>query len=406
MSRQGTLLSIEFTAIIDGKSRLTLDNFQAGSRRGEKILSHPSDIIITVGDPPTLDAGDTTFSLSTDTTSVYLDDTFTLRLRAKDITDLAGWQSDIAFDPAVLEVVEVTEGDFLKAEDVSTFFVPGTIDNTIGKITNVSTARFKGGVSGTGTLLSVIFTAKVVGETRVTFSNFYAGSSSTEVIPSDTPEITITIEDSAFLTADVNRDGQVNVLDLILVAQLLGSTTPGDSRADVNGDGTINVLDLIVVAQHLGESSTTTAPSDVAIKGFLELDPAMIQTWIARAQVEDDGSVAFQQGIAKLEQLLALFIPEKTALLHNYPNPFNPETWIPYQLAEPAEVTVHIYAMNGVLVRTLALGYQPAGIYQYRSRAAYWDGKNEVGESVASGVYFYTFTAGDFIATRKMLIMK
>ena len=406
MSRQGTLLSIEFTAITDGKSRLTLDNFQAGSRRGEKILSRPSDIIITVGDPPTLDVSDTAFSLSMDATPVQSGDTFTLYLNTKDITDLAGWQSDIAFDPAVLEVVEVSEGDFLRAEGVSTFFGPGTIDNTTGKITNLSTARFKGGVSGTGTLLSVIFTAKAVGETRVTFSNFYAGSSSTEVIPSGSPEIAITVEDSAFLTSDVNRDDQVNVLDLILVAQLLGSTTPGDSRADVNGDGTINVLDLIVVAQHLGESTEGAAPSNVAAVDSLELNPAMIQAWIARARVEDDGSLAFQQGIAKLEQLLTLFIPEETALLHNYPNPFNPETWIPYQLAEPAEVTVHIYATNGVLVRTLALGYQPAGIYQYRSRAAYWDGKNEVGESVASGVYFYTFTAGDFIATRKMLIMK
>ena len=405
MSRQGTLLSIEFTAITDGKSRLTLDNFQAGSRRGEKILSHPSDIIITVGDPPTLDVSDTAFSLSTDTTSVHLGDTFTLRLSAKDVADLAGWQVDIAFDSAVLEAVEVSEGDFLKAEGVSTFFVPGTIDNTTGKITGLNTARLGDGISGTGTLLSITFTAKTTGETRVTFGNFFAGSSGGDVISSEDLQIVIAVEDRAFPAWDVNQDGQVNVLDLIVVAQNLGSTTSGDSRADVNGDGTINVLDLIVVAQHLGESTEGAAPSSVAIEG-LELDPAMIQMWIARAQVEDDGSLTFQQGIAKLEQLLTLFIPEETALLHNYPNPFNPETWIPYQLVEPAEVTLDIYATNGVLVRTLALGYQPAGIYQYRSRAAYWDGKNEVGESVASGVYFYTLTAGDFTATRKMLIRK
>ena len=93
-------------------------------------------------------------------------------------------------------------------------------------------------------------------------------------------------------------------------------------------------------------------------------------------------------------------------MLTNYPNPFNPETWIPYQLSEAAEVRVRIYAVNGTLVRTLHLGHQPAGIYQERSRAAYWDGKNAVGESVASGVYFYTLTAGDFTATRKMLVRK
>ena len=99
-------------------------------------------------------------------------------------------------------------------------------------------------------------------------------------------------------------------------------------------------------------------------------------------------------------------VPAKTVLHANYPNPFNPETWIPYQLAKPAEVTVRIYAVNGALVRTLTLGHQTAGVYQSRSRAAYWDGKNALGESVASGVYFYTLSAGDFTATRKMLIWK
>ena len=95
-----------------------------------------------------------------------------------------------------------------------------------------------------------------------------------------------------------------------------------------------------------------------------------------------------------------------TALLPNYPNPFNPETWIPYQLAEPAEVTLNIYAVDGKLIRTLALGHQTAGAYHTKARAAYWDGRNSVGERVASGIYFYTITAGEFTATQKMLIRK
>ena len=96
----------------------------------------------------------------------------------------------------------------------------------------------------------------------------------------------------------------------------------------------------------------------------------------------------------------------QTGLLPNYPNPFNPETWVPYQLATAADVTLTIYNANGQLVRTLALGYQPAGVYQSKSRAVYWDGRNALGERVASGLYFYTFTAGAFTATGKMLIMK
>jgi Leucine-rich repeat (LRR) protein/mono/diheme cytochrome c family protein len=98
--------------------------------------------------------------------------------------------------------------------------------------------------------------------------------------------------------------------------------------------------------------------------------------------------------------------PDQTALLTNYPNPFNPETWIPYQLTDAADVTMTIYATDGKVVRTLILGHQPAGYYTGRSRAAYWDGRNTLGERVASGVYFYTLTAGDFTATRKMLIRK
>ena len=406
MSRQGTLLSVKFTAIADGKSQLTLDNFQAGSRRGETIPTRPSGISIIVGDPPALDVSDDMFALSTDVSPVRSGSSFTLRLRTEKVTDLAGWQTDITFDPAVLEVVKVDEGDFLKTGGEGTFFLRGTIDNTAGKLTGVSAARLSGGVDGTGTLVSVTFTAKAAGETRVTFGNFQAGNTRSEAIPSNTPEIIITIEDSAFSTWDVNQDGQVNVLDLIQVAQRLGSTVSANHRVDVNGDGIINVLDLIAVAQHLGESTTSASPSILAMDNITGLNPAMIQAWIERAQLEDDGSVAFRQGIANLEWLLSLFIPEETALLHNYPNPFNPETWIPYQLAESAEVTIRIYATSGVLVRTLALGYQPAGIYQYRSRAAYWDGKNEIGESVASGIYFYTLTAGNFTATGKMLIMK
>ncbi len=99
-------------------------------------------------------------------------------------------------------------------------------------------------------------------------------------------------------------------------------------------------------------------------------------------------------------------VPDETVLHANYPNPFNPETWIPYQLATEADVTLRIYAVNGELIRTLALGAQAAGIYETRSRAAYWDGRNAFGESVASGLYFYTLSAGDFTATRKMLIVK
>ena len=110
--------------------------------------------------------------------------------------------------------------------------------------------------------------------------------------------------------------------------------------------------------------------------------------------------------LIQLPPLVAYEIPTETALLPNYPNPFNPETWIPYRLAEDAFVTLTIYDGKGQVVRTLEVGHQIASTYADRSKAIYWDGRNEVGESVASDIYFYHLSAGDFSATRRMVILK
>ena len=332
-------------------------------------------------------------------TPIHTGDTFTLDIRAENIFDLAGWQFDIAFDPAALEAINVSEGDFLKIDGGTTFFQSGSIDNASGKITGLSAARFSGGVSGVGTLLQVRFKAKSAGETQLALRKFQFGSVTGDNIPAGPHEIRITVEER-LPTGDVNRDGVISILDLILVAQQLGRRVPAGSPVDINGDGVVSILDLIRVAQ--GIAGSPAAPA----AGAKSVDAAMIEAWIAHARLEDDGSVAFKQGIENLQNLLASLIPEETALLRNYPNPFNPETWIPYQLAESAEVTLTIYDMNGQLVQRLEVGHQAAGMYQSRSRAVYWDGRNQLGESVASGLYFYTLTTGDFTATRRMLILK
>ena len=108
----------------------------------------------------------------------------------------------------------------------------------------------------------------------------------------------------------------------------------------------------------------------------------------------------------ELPALVAYEIPSETELLANYPNPFNPETWIPYRLAADAFVTLTIYDGSGRVVRTLDVGHRIAAVYENRSKAIYWDGRNSLGEQVASGVYFYHLSAGDYSATRKMVILK
>ena len=258
-------------------------------------------------------------------------------------------------------------------------------------------------MSGTGTLLQVTFKAKSDGDTRLVLQNFEFGATTGDLIPAGPHEVRITVE-GLLATGDVNRDGRVSILDLILVAQQLGKRVPANSPVDLNRDGVVSILDLILAAQGIGNTTASAAP--VALNPDLIGDAATIEVWIAQARLEDDGSLAFKQGIENLQALLASLIPEETALLANYPNPFNPETWIPYQLAESAEVTLTIYDMNGQLVRRLAVGHQAGGMYRSRSRAVYWDGRNQLGESVASGLYFYTLTAGEFSATRRMLILK
>ncbi|RKU21378.1 hypothetical protein C6500_06370 [Candidatus Poribacteria bacterium] len=353
------------------------------------------------------------FTLSTETPQVQVGDTFTLRLLAENVTDFAGWQGDVTFNPAMLKANRVNEGDFLKQDSGRTFFQRGTINNQLGKITRVKAARLsEGAVNGEGTLLSVSFTAKAAGKTRLRLRNFQAGTLKGETIPTMPPELVISVEGRVARPAwDVNEDGITDAGDLLLVTVALGQKPPENPRTDVNGDGVVDGKDAALVAEHLGEGDAPAAPgsgwvtqSDSVVPANLTPETIIQALDILRAA--DDGSLPFQRGIAKLEHLLTLFIPGKTALFANYPNPFNPETWIPYQLAEHADVTLRIYSIDGRLIRTLAIGYQPAGLYQYQSRAVYWDGRNALGEPVASGVYFYTLTAGAFTATRRMLILK
>ena len=246
----------------------------------------------------------------------------------------------------------------------------------------------------------------------------------------ETASLTFTIEVTAG-GLDVNGDGRMDVLDLVWVAVSYGMR--GDALlADVNADGVVNVQDLIAVAE--GIDAAAVLPAKVAEELLFAAEAAVAEVeggagapmmnlntppHIAASGINAYGNVAaaladarlvrgIPAGLLELLQLLAerVSIPETTMLLPNYPNPFNPETWIPYHLSKDAMVTLMIYDASGSVVRELLLGHQAAGVYESRGRAAYWDGRNQIGEKVASGLYFYTLTAGDFTATRKLLIRK
>jgi len=155
-----------------------------------------------------------------------------------------------------------------------------------------------------------------------------------------------------------------------------------------------------VIGQTAGATGNEVVVATLRFQAISE-EPGMIS--LNRIKVADSKR---GYNILPSQQLHLKAVPKQTVVLQNYPNPFNPETWIPYNLANDAEVVIKIYNVSGKMVRSLDLGQKSAGYHVTRHQAAYWNGINELGESVSSGVYFYTIQAGDFVATRKMILLK
>ena len=200
---------------------------------------------------------------------------------------------------------------------------------------------------------------------------------------------------------DLNSDGTVDNTDAGLVADAMGTS---NARYDVNGDGTVNFLDLLLVFDNR-DPGAAGAPTIVGMKmSAAQID--IIEEQIDLLIATNDRSPSAMRVLVYLQQLLVTARPEKTQLLANYPNPFNPETWIPYELATDTHVKVTIYNTQGVVIRTLQFGHQSAGYYVGRDRAAYWDGRNALGEQVASGLYFYQLETDEMSLMRKMVILK
>ena len=212
------------------------------------------------------------------------------------------------------------------------------------------------------------------------------------------------------LVSDLGTVGDIVIAEGKLYwTEQTGKNSGKIQRSDLDGNNVRTLATLRSVPLGLGVDTTGKKLYWTNAGGKIQranLNGKRVQT-----VVTDLGTpMGLVLGTGSAEAMVAaapnMVFPDETALLSNYPNPFNPETWIPYQLAKPADVTITIYAVNGQLIRRLVLGHQLAGTYQSRSRAAYWDGRNQWGEPVASGVYFYTFTASKFTATRKMVILK
>ena len=303
--------------------------------------------------------------------------------------------------PAIGRLLTFTM-DITGGQNVKDFVITLDYDRSALQLTSRSEGNYfdEGVGNGGGTLIKLTFEVLAVKAATIRLSGHLIATDGLRYLPTfESAEVVVP------LFGDVNRDGVVNILDLVQVASSFGQPVPEEGNpADVNEDGVVNIVDLVKVAGALGGDAAAPSAWSLSMDGTLTR--AHVQKWLSEARRFTLTDATSQRGILYLEQLLAALTPKETALLSNYPNPFNPETWIPYQLTSASTVEITVYDARGRIVRQLDLGHKTAGYHTSRSQAAYWDGRNNFGESVASGVYFYTLTAGDFTATRKMLMMK
>ena len=223
------------------------------------------------------------------------------------------------------------------------------------------------------------------------------------------------ITELTFNKADVNRDGVVNITDLVIIASNFDNPNLNILASlqlypDVNYDYVVDLIGLLIAASEIHVIAASPSLFKDSIRASAQPVESLRECVQLAKQLEPKEPY-IEKGITVLESVLTFHstsdsLSEESELFQNYPNPFNPETWIPFQLSKSTNVTIIIQTADRKLVRKLDLGLLDRGLYQHKSESAYWDGTNELGESVASGVYFYTLLLDSFSTTRKMIIRK
>ena len=333
--------------------------------------------------------------------------TFSLNIAGGE--NVAGFQAVVSFEDS-LYYVESAKGDYLPAdaffESLATTYY--TVDPSFGRNVYaahvaVTATTLDEADNGDGTLATLTFKVRDFKASTLILSQVYLVDSDGTRWEATTQNGAVTIppEPAEETVGDINRDGVVDILDLTIVGARLGQR--GQNSADLNGDGLVDIVDLVLVASEFGGEAAAPSLYPQALELLTAAD---LRQWLSQAEQLALTDPTYLRGITVLEQLHAALIPQETVLLPNYPNPFNPETWIPYRLSHASDVDITIYDTRGMVVRRLDLGHQMAGYYTDRTKAAYWNGRNEHGESVASGIYFYQLRARDYTALRRMVILK
>jgi hypothetical protein len=399
-----TVKSVNFVSSTELTARIDIAlSASIGSR--DVIVTNPDNRAGIGQNLFTVTAADAVVVKAETVESVSKGESFVVSVNVEDVTDLAGFQLSLSFDSNALEAMEVNEGTFL-SKDGETFWLEPVIDNNAGTITGIVSARAsQGGANGSGTLATITFKALDIGETRVNLTEVILSDSGNQSIPIAPRDAIIDVTEHP--PWDVNKDGRVDVFDFVIVGQHFGEEIPVPiaPNPDVNRDGVVDIFDLVLIGQHFGEVYTPSAPTTSLWSSDPAHLPVLIEMYDAmKANPSSDPEYIKTRSL--LQKLITNAKVSNTEVFQNFPNPFNPETWIPFQLSEASAVEISIYDSAGQLVRVLDLGYRDAGRYTFQENSARWDGTNQSGEKVASGVYFYTIRAGEYTSTRKMLLLK
>jgi len=407
-SGSGVLATIKFQTLSKGTSDLPLTDVQVTDINGDvQAVELKNGSIIVNG-------GETMVKIVPAFSQIGLNDTATVDIKIENVNNLGAFEFVLHYDGNIVEVAETSNvilGDFPGSTGRTVVPTGPNIDNVKGELTfGAFSFGIASGPNGDGVLAEITLTAKNVGETTLELKNVQVTDTNGNLIPVTVLDGQLSVVSIKY--GDVDGDGEITALDASKILQhIVGLISLSDSQleaADVTGNGSVTALDAALVLQHT-VGLITQFPVEKTPTAPILNDKAERQLLKAAISKLENTHLNYEQRrvFGQLKHLVEETSKStRTTLLQNYPNPFNPETWIPFKLASDADVTITIYNIRSELIRTLNIGRKQAGTYVDKGRAGYWNGRNEFGERVASGVYFYMLQAGYFSAMRRMLIVK
>ena len=377
--------TLETLAVDSSKIRYAA--FSSDGRTLAAAGSTGSVLLWDIGPPS--EANSTVRLVPSSTPSPSVGEQLTLCLEVENGENVSAYQATVSFDTSALRYVKSAAGDYLPE---GAFSVPPVLDAhrlTVGAVSLGGTSH------GNGTLATLSFEVLAVKNSTLTLSEV-------SLVEPDAKQSFPRFEDARVeapsrVVGDANGDGVIGILDLPQVS--IGRHGTGQIDADVNKDGVVDTADLFQAVTDL-EIAKKEPAAYLAAQAILTSRD--VSEWLGQPRKSNLAEADLKRSIRAVRHQLAVSVPGETALLPNYPNPFDQGTWIPYHLAVKAEVYITIYGEKGLPVRHLALGNRIPGYYVGLSRAAYWDGRDDNGAQVESGTYVYELVTWDCMATRKM----